>query len=497
MILPKKILFSLLAIVVIVPVIFALLNSQTTNIVPGIKKTLNIVVIDICSARADHLSYNGYSRKTTPNIDEFSKEAVVFDKAWTQANWCLPNIATMLTGTRPEVNKKFVLGSVGNLSPSVRTLSEILGKAGYDTVGFAGMNFLTNEYGLNKGFTSFTNIFDGSKGVTMSFEENLPKVKEFLASHKNSKNPFFLYMTVDDLHSPYHTDDQNLFDPGYKGIFSSIGNSGMLMGDTKMSMSTMPAYILGGNFFQRLYNGESIQKITGQQLNVMDIGTRKQVEALMKDVDIMKKDPKELYHFVARYDASLNRVDRLVGEVLSQLKEDYRDNTVVIITAHQGEYFGEKGLLGHSEGLNESILNVPLLIYYPGANKGVKDNLVERIDIPTTILDIVGILPDYKNQFVGTSLLPLIKGENVTWKDFIFASTRSVSSVAEPFTIDERAVRNSQYKLIWSANKPQQYELYDLKADSGETNNIIASNQQVFKELKTQLDAYVNKFTEK
>ena len=499
MIFSKKTLLLLGAVLVIAVGVFVLFNSKIASIVPGIKKPLNIVVIDICSARADHFSYNGYFRKTTPNIDKFAKKSVAFENAWTQANWCLPNLTTLHTGTRPETNKMLMADlSFGPPSSSAQTLAQILTKKGYDTAGFAGMTFFTDQYGLTRGFNSFTNAYDTQALMAMSFEENLPEVKNFLTSHKKSTNPFFLYMTVDDLHSPYYTDDQNFFDPGYTGIFNSLGNSGMLKEDAhSMDMSMTPSLRLGGNFFQRLYNGETVQKLYNQPLNRLDDNTRRQVEALIKNVDTVKGNPKELSHFVARYDASLNRVDRLVGEVLSQLEKDYKNNTVVIITAHQGEYLGEKGLLGHSQGLNEGVLNVPLLIYYPGANKGVNSNLVERIDIPATILDMVEILPDYKDQFVGTSLLPLIKGENVTWKDFIFASTRSVSSISEPFVIDERAVRNSQYKLIWSANKPQQYELYDLKADPGEIRNIAASNQQVFSNLKAQLDAYVNKFTEK
>ena len=469
----KKLSFNLLLLAVVLSGIFFFLWKAQNP------AKLNVVVIDICSARADHFSFNGYNRQTTPNIDSFSKNAIIFKNAWTQANWCLPDFATLLTGTRPEVNSMLLPLPYPNFSvlpPSILTLAEVLKKAGYETAGFSGSQFLKDQYQLNRGFDSFQNPYTNKVDMQMSsFEDNLPKVEEFLTSHKKSPKPFFLYMSVDDLHAPYMTDDPKMFDKEYSGIFDSLDSD---------HMAEMSTRSIGGNFFDRLYNNPDDSAVMG----VLDDQT---AQVIKRQIAQFKKDPRELKHLIARYDASLHRADRLVGSVLAKLKKEYKDNTVIIITAHQGEYLGEHGLLGHSEGLNENMLNVPLLVYYPNSAKGPKarENLVERIDIPATILDIVGVLPSYQKQYTGTSLLPLLTGQSVNqWKNYIFASSRPVRSGGQQkINIDERAVRNSQYKLIWYSYKDKPYELYDLKADPSESADISASNTKEFTELKNQL----------
>ncbi len=427
-------------------------------------KPLSIIVIDICSLRADHVGAYGYSRPTTPNLDAFSKQAVTFDNFWTQSGWCLPNFATMLTGTRPEVhNMNFVKSQI---SPSLKPLAEILTENGYATAGFSGSRYLVpKKYGLERGFQTFVNPYTSQKDHAhgaVSFEKNLPAIKTWLATNKDK--PLFLYATIDDLHSPYtHADNPKQFDPNYTGTLDKI---------------------TANLHFNRAYNGDLSLKPDAK---------------LLADVTEFKKDPRHLTNLIARYDAGVVRVDRLVGELIEELKKNgLWDNALIIITAHQGEQLGEQGLLGHTIGIYEPVLSVPLFIRYPGATESNTrlTQLTERIDIPTTILDVAGILPKYKNQYTGTSLLPIFSNTTATtsWKQYIFASSKppSIPAPIEP-SIEERAVRNDQYKLIWHKYKKNQYELYDLKNDPSETVNLVNKLPAVFNELKTELDQYTQK----
>jgi arylsulfatase A-like enzyme len=422
-------------------------------------ETAPIIVIDICSLRKDHMSNYGYGRNTTPNLDSFMKESAVFDNFWTQAGFCLPNFATLLTGTRTEVHK-MVLNGTGDskLPSSLETLAEVLKNKGFKTAGFSGSRFLsTNDHGLERGFDTFQNPFMASSMGMASFEENLPAVRNWLASNKNS--PFFLYVTIDDLHAPYHADDPKLYYPEYKGIFDSIE----------------PDMV-----FDRVYNGES----AGADAS----------ESLKKAVEEFKKNPNEQKYLIARYDAAVKRMDRLTGELFDELKKNgLWDKSTIIVTVHQGEQLGEHDLLGHIEGLYEPIVSVPLFIKSPGLSKEEHyDQLTERIDIPATILDMAGTLQDHK-QFSGKSILPLLENKNALWvKPYIFSSSKSVRvSTDHSVIIEERAVRNDRYKLIWYAYKKQPYELYDLKNDSEEKNNVVNSLPKVYDELKNQLDEYV------
>ena len=58
----------------------------------------NVILISIDTLRSDHLGVYGYERNTSPNIDEFAKNAIVFENAYAQAPWTLPSHMSMLTG---------------------------------------------------------------------------------------------------------------------------------------------------------------------------------------------------------------------------------------------------------------------------------------------------------------------------------------------------------------------------------------------------------------
>ncbi len=441
------------------------MNKPTENLAGSAVKP-NVIIVDICSLRADHLSGNGYARPTTPNLDAFANGAASFDNFWTESGWCLPNFATMLTGTRPEIHHKVFVGNTSPLPQQLTTLAEIFNKNGFKTAGFSGSRYLVSgAYGLERGFETLQDAFkpeDDAMGAA-SFEENLPEVRTWLSSHKD--NPFFLYVTIDDLHSPYsRSDNPKLFDPAYHGI-----------------LDTVSADIA----FSRVYNGENL---------TIDPKVRSAVVEF-------KKDPRHLKNLVARYDAALVHVDGLLGKLFDELKKNgLWDKSIIIVTAHQGELFGEHALLGHARGIYEPILHVPFLIHYPGITSSGShfSQLTERIDIPATILDVMGLLPQYKEQYTGTSLLPILQNPDASWKNYIFASNKPIRPLplGEGPKIEERAVRNDRYKLIWYGYNSEPYELYDLKNDPEEKNNLVHQLPDVFAELKSQLDAYVGQYAQ-
>lgn len=423
-------------------------------------KPTQIIVIDICSLRADHVGAYGYARPTTPNLDAFAKQATTFNNFWTESGWCLPNFATMLTGTRPETHKLTFIGT--KLSPSITTVAEILRDNGFATAGFSGSRYLVpGAYGLEKGFQTFVGSYtsaDLAMGAA-SYRTNETAVQKWVADNKDK--PFFLYVTIDDLHSPYtHADNPKLFDPNYSGILDTV-NADL--------------------FFNRVYNGET--NVAGAD------------EKTIAGVKEFKKDSKNLANLIARYDAGVVTVDSLAGQLFQTLKENgLLDSSLIIVTAHQGEQLGEHGQLGHITGIYEPILSVPLFIRYPSvADSGARvSKLAERIDIPATILDAAGLLGKNTAQYAGTSLLPLLRDQSIAWKEYIFASSKPtwVPTTGEP-SIEERAVRNDRYKLLWYGYKKPAYELYDLESDRGETKNLADKLPDVFAELKSQLDSYI------
>src|SRR5206468_671359 len=95
----------------------------------------DVVVIVMDTARPDYLSAYGHPHPTTPFLDEFARQSVRFDRAYSTSSWTLPAHASLFTGTAPEIHQATQKNPVlGNELP---VLAERLASAGYQTVGFS------------------------------------------------------------------------------------------------------------------------------------------------------------------------------------------------------------------------------------------------------------------------------------------------------------------------------------------------------------------------
>jgi len=416
------------------------------------RKRPNVIVVDVCSARADHFSVYGYARDTSPELRRLAGEGVVFDNAVAQSSWCRPNYASLFTGDVPEEHGMYT-NLPGPLPPFERPLAERLKEAGYKTAAFSGGVYLIPEFGLSQGFDAYVNLFSTSTAgrVPASVDDTIAPASRWL--EKNKGGPFFLYLAVDDMHVPYHSDDPEKYDPGYSG---PVHDPGTL---------SIPFY--------RAYNGE-------------ETGYSPELKARAED---FKKDPRNLKHLIAHYDASLNYTDRRIGDLIRKLKRmGLWKNTVFLVTADHGEMLGEKGLLGHTQGLYEPVLHVPLLLHHPAFGRLAGRRLsqqVQRIDLMPTILDFAGADYDPKD-IQGRSILPLLRDPSAPWSPYAFAASKRDLAVLKDLMLDERVVRTARWKLHHYLYKDR-FELYDLLNDPLETTNVADKHPDVVSELSYQL----------
>lgn len=414
------------------------------------EQPLNVVVLDICTARVDHMGFGGYSKATTPGMDKVAKESVVFTKAWAQSSWCLPNYASLFTGHTPEVHGQYTNIPFRDLPSFETTLAEKMKEAGYRTGGFTGGVYFLPAWGLSRGFDHFQNDFSTAEAIPGRFADSAPALMKWM--EKDPKKPFFAYATVDDLHAPYQGGDPEALDPGYEGVVHSTAVRNIR--------------------FYRAYNGEPLPE--GDPLN--------------KAVETFKKDPRALAHLTAHYDAAIMDADKAISAFIAQLKKKgLWDKTVVIITGDHGELLGEQGLLGHTEGLYEGVLHVPMVVHHPRYPGGKKvDALVQRIDLMPTILEVGGASAEGLDV-QGKSLVPLIKGsEKPGARRYAFASNKRNMAQQTDFLIDERAVRDERWKLLWQRYKGK-YQLYDLQNDPLELEDVADQHPEVVSRLSFEL----------
>lgn len=169
------------------------------------KEPVNIVLVSIDTCRPDHLGCYGYQRKTTPNIDAFAKEGILFENVITPIPNTLPAHCSMLTGTVPPYH-----GVHDNhnyrLPKSNVTLAEVLREHGYTTAGFVSSFVLDSQFGLDQGFDTYDDDVGEGVGSARVLNERRANAVSAVAGawlEEHADERFFMFLHYFDPHSPY------------------------------------------------------------------------------------------------------------------------------------------------------------------------------------------------------------------------------------------------------------------------------------------------------
>ncbi len=204
--------------------------------------------------------------------------------------------------------------------------------------------------------------------------------------------------------------------------------------------------------------------------------------------------------YIRDYLRCIKSLDDQVGRVLDYLdKEGLAENTIVVYTSDQGFYMGEHGWFDKRFMYEESF-RTPIMMRFPKAMKksGVECNdLVQNIDFAPTYLTVAGV--DVPEEMVGRSLLDIAKKGKAPkdWRKSIYYHYYDYPAVHMVQRHD--GVATDRYKLIHfygtvkkSKEKIDAWELYDLKTDPQEVNNIYDNPKytEVIEELKQELTRY-------
>jgi arylsulfatase A-like enzyme len=178
----------------------------------------NIIFVLVDALRQDHLGVYGYERNTSPNIDAFANDALVFQNAISQSGWTTPSIVALFTSKYPK----------GPIFEN-RTLTQWLHKYGYQTIAFVANPLLLPQKGYANGFESY-NLHeweDDSKLVDLSLD--------WIRS-RDASRPFFLFLHFMGSHAPYRPNppyDRRFGDPYTGQVDESLISYKKLMAENK------------------------------------------------------------------------------------------------------------------------------------------------------------------------------------------------------------------------------------------------------------------------
>jgi len=401
----------------------------------------NVILISIDTLRADHLGCYGYHKNTTPNIDRFSKDSVLFKTCVAQAPSTLVSHASIFTSLIPSHHGAIFIKTA--IPQEVVTIAEILKDYGYKTISYNSGGRVASEYGFDQGF----DLYHSSGGRLSKFERILKRISKrifflYHSSHggltkkvnfainwinNNPDRKFFLFLHTYEVHHPY-TPKKDYLD-----------------------------------LFEKNYSGKLPKNISGKLLNEINNG----------EIKINKEDQE---HIINTYDAEIRSMDDgfLLLENFLREREIY-DDTIIIFTSDHGEEFGEHGQMGrHSHSLYDELLLVPLIIKLPNSKYASKvvDEQVRSIDILPTLLDILDIRGLKTSE--GVSLIDLVTGKTL---DPLFAVSQQDGKRKNRPT----SIRTKKWKLYGS-------KLFNLESDPLENNDVANENKAVKDFLRFKLN---------
>ncbi|MCP4039460.1 MAG: sulfatase-like hydrolase/transferase [bacterium] len=388
----------------------------------------NLIIISIDTLRADHVGAYGYAPPTTPNIDAFARDAVLFERCIASAPTTLASHASILTSLVPEhhgasINRKT------RLADGIVTLQEILQDHGYATASFNGGIQLDPIYGLDRGFDVYESVKTHEvKSQVLEGDENrmMAAVERAQGWLREVEKPLFLFLHSYEIHHPYTPDSQRLerFDADY---------AGPLPRDTSVRLL--------------------------RRINTA-------LETISK---------RDLRHIIATYDAELHSADAAVGAFLQALRNDGSyDDSMIIVTSDHGEEFAEHGQVGwHSHSLYDELLQVPLIVKFPNsrfAGERVKTQ-VRGIDVAPTALAAMAI--ETPESFSGVDLGGRIGDEQA----------RDLPAISMADSTHEQPLWSIRL-WDWKLHDWQGERLFDLARDPGEKNNLASQQPERVAEIR-------------
>jgi arylsulfatase A-like enzyme len=186
------------------------------------------------------------------------------------------------------------------------------------------------------------------------------------------------------------------------------------------------------------------------------------------------------------YDAEVRWTDQQIGRLLDELvRLPSSENTIIIITSDHGDSMGEHTVpVGtHGTALYRELQHVPLIYYVPDNKPHLIGGAVSNLDIVPTIAELAGI-DVHDLSFEGKSDVPAIFYGKEDHDRIVFAETNAPTP--------QRAAISESWKLIYYLNS-NLYELYNLKTDPWEHDNVAPKHPPAFDTMKAALDGWLER----
>lgn len=489
------------------------LNSlETSRSTQGSPQNVLVIVFDAWSAY--HLSLNGYPRDTTPNIARLAERAVVYHNHYAGGNYTTPGTASLLTGTLPWTHRAF--------QPGGRTAEDFNNKNIFSA--------FENYYRVTYSHNLWANIL--LREFKDELESYIPKSKYFLSGDDESDQG--LLLSSDNIIQSLFSKDEDIAlvswiramekeEEGYAySLFLSPLYEKYRNHYYESRFSELKAIFPRGipkddydNFvLEQAIDGIGNLLITTPQPFMgyfhfwpphAPYNTHRDFSGQydgdgyhppVKPLDVFGDNHPKVKNRT-EYDEYILYVDREFGRFYDHLEQNgLVENTWIILTSDHGEMF-ERGIEGHrTPVLYEPVVRVPLMLFEPG--RAVREDIyanTSAVDILPTLLHLTG---QGKADWTEGTVLPPFAPEGSDPERSIYVVQAEKSEQFAPLTIATLSLRKGDYKLMYFFGYPElganreRIELYNIKDDPEELNDLFPNEKEIglelFNELKAKLE---------
>lgn len=440
--------------------------------------TPNILFVLVDDMRFDDYHLGGHNFVETPNIDRLAKEGADFKNMFCTTPLCSPSRAAFLTGQYAHKNKIVDNTAKDKLSHELITFPRILHeKAGYQTA-FIGKWHMGNDDSRRPGFDYWIGMPGQGEAIDplLNINGERRRVKgyvtdlfteyalEFLKNKSNK--PFALYLSHKALHPNVVQRDD--------GSVVNIGEGEFIAAERHRSKYKDKLFTKRPNYGIPPSDKPALMRSIG---DFPPFG----IPTATPDKTI--RDRAEM----------LLAIDESLGKLMEYLSQhDLLNNTIIVITGDNGFWYGEHGLNEERRLAYEEGIRIPLIIRYPPLIKyGTKINeLVQNIDLAPSLLSICGITSPANMD--GRSVVPLFENKNKDWRKELFFEYYSDIVFPRIQNMGYKALRTTRYKYIRYHQLEDMDEVYDLKKDPYELQNI--HNNKKGKKLVMQYEFKLKSF---